>query len=86
VLDIEAAGLLLEQLAGEVLRRRGAGGAEGQLAGLALRELDQLLQRVRLDRGVRDNEMRAEDRVGDWREVLDRIVVDRLGRPPARSR
>ena len=76
VLDVEPAGLLLEQLAGEVLRRGGARRAEGELAGLALGELDQLLQRIGLQRRVRDDQVRAEDRVGDRRKVLDRIMVE----------
>ena len=56
----------------------GAGRAEGELAGLALRQRDQLLQRVRLDRRMADDQVRAEDGVGDRREVLDRVVVQLL--------
>ena len=72
--DVGHAGALLEQLAGQMAHRAGAGRAVGQLAGVGLDVGDQLLdvlrrhRRMHRDRGGAD----AEDR--DRHEVL---VADR---------
>ena len=78
MLDVEPARLLLAELTGEVLRRGGAGRAEGEAAGLALREPRSALERARLTRRMGHDEVRADDRVRNRREVLDRIVVQLL--------
>ena len=68
------AGELLEQFAGEVAHRAGAGRAVGQLARIGLGVGDELLERLRRHRGVNDDRGGRDREQRDRHKVLDRIV------------
>ena len=71
--DVDA-GLQLEQLHAEMLRRPGARRGVGELARLLLGERDQLGQRVRRQAGMRHDHQRHQEDVGDRQEVGERLV------------
>ena len=53
--------IVLEQLAGKMLRGAGAGVAVGQLAGLRLRERDQLGDALRRHVGMHHQQVRGDE-------------------------
>ena len=70
--DLDA-GLALEQLAGEMRERAGAGRGVAERAGLGLGERDEILQRRRRHLRRADQHERRDADHRDRREILDRI-------------
>src|SRR4026207_458879 len=79
VLSLEAA-QRLDAFEGQVLRPALAGRGERQFARIALRMLDELLQRIRRKRRMRDDHERAAPENRHLREAFHRIVLQSLDR------
>ena len=80
VRDVDAVGVghLLEQLEGEVVRGSRSARPERDLPGLLSHLVEQLLDRFRRERELRDQHVRRRDRERDRREVADRVVAEVL--------
>jgi hypothetical protein len=84
----------LEQLAGQMCAGGDAGGCERQLVGLALRQIDQLLDALHADRGMHDQNVGRRGETNNRDEVLGEIEreigahrgVDRIGDRPHQQR
>src|SRR5262249_59374096 len=67
------AGLFHEQLDREIVERRGAGRAEGELARARLGVIDELLDRVHRRLGVEDHGGGVFGRAGDGKKIAQRV-------------